>query len=47
MIELQQVINMCLELSDDDDDLTANKSLIARDENGKPLRESDFIMEES
>ena len=37
---------MCLDLSDDDDDSTANKALYARGPDGKPLRESDFIMEE-
>ena len=37
---------MCLDLSDDDDDAATNKALYTRGADGKPLRESDFILED-
>ena len=46
MIELQQVINLCLDFTDDDDDALANRAHAAKGADGKPLRESDFLFEE-
>ena len=45
MIELQQVINMCLDFTDDEDEQYANRGTI-NPATGRPMRESDLYVDE-
>ena len=45
MIELQQVINMCLDFSEDEDEQYANRGTI-NPATGRPMRESDLYVDE-
>ena len=39
IIELQQVINMCLDLTDDDDDIIPGRPSMTQDASGKLIKD--------